>query len=120
MCGTGRVGSEGAIFSTLPSIQPRPGVGSYSSPSRAIICMPTQMPRKGWPRTSTASRSASSSPGISASALRQAGKAPSPGSTMRVAFATASGSAVTVTAPAPVSAAIRSKAFWAECRFPAP
>ncbi len=43
----------------------------------------------------------------SPSARRQAGKAPSPGSTMRSARATSSGRAVTRTSPPPTSAAMR-------------
>ena len=35
------------MAATTPSIQPSPSVGAYSSPSRAISCMPTQMPRNG-------------------------------------------------------------------------
>ena len=61
---------------------------------------------------------AATRPSVPASARRQAGKAPSPGSTMRSARATSSGREVTRTSPPPTSAAMRWKAFSAEWRLP--
>jgi hypothetical protein len=57
-------------------------------------------------------------PGTAASASRQAGKAPSPGSTIRSARATSSAREETRISPPPTSAAMRWKAFSAECRLP--
>jgi hypothetical protein len=101
-----------------PGIQPKPGVSLYSWPVVASICMPTQIPRKGTARVSTASVTASAMPDRPNNWSRQWGKAPSPGSTTRSARRTASGSEVTMTSPAPTSRAMRSKAFCAECRLP--
>ena len=42
-------GSDGAIRSTSPDIQPRPDVTRYSRPRSAINCMPTQIPKNGFP-----------------------------------------------------------------------
>jgi len=118
MWGTLSRRSAGAMRTTSPPIQPKPGVSRYSSPRVAIICMPMQMPRKGRACTVTASSIASNSPVARESAARQAGKAPSPGRTMRSARTASSGREETRTRPAPVSAAIRWKAFSAEWRLP--
>ena len=70
--------------------QPKPSVGVYSSPSRAMSCMPTQMPRNGRALISTASTIAANAP-EARNAAAQAGKAPSPGRTSRSAPAITSG-----------------------------
>ena len=54
ICGIFRVGSDGAIRSTSPGIQPSPGITSYSRPRSAMSCMPTQIPRNGRARTAHA------------------------------------------------------------------
>ena len=87
MCGIFSAGSDGAILSTSPRIQPRPSVTTYSRPRSAISCMPTQMPRNGRPLPRTVSSSASTMPGTASSPRRQSAKAPTPGSTTRSARA---------------------------------
>jgi hypothetical protein len=81
--------------------------------------MPTHTPKKGLPRSRTASVMASTMPGTGMEAARQSAKAPTPGSTMRSALATASGSEVTaMVSSSPASRAARSNALAAECRLP--
>ena len=75
--------------SRRPGSSRAPAVVSYSRPRLAMSCMPTQMPRNGRPLPRTASVSASTMPGTASSPRRQSAKAPTPGSTMRSAFATA-------------------------------
>ncbi len=92
-----------------------------SRPTLAISCMPTQMPRNGKPRVITASFSASTMLGRAARPAMQSANAPTPGSTMRSAFATTSASDVTtMSCPVPRSAATRASAFSAERRLPEP
>ena len=79
ICGTLRLSSRGAIFTTSPLIQPRPSVTSYSRPRSAINCMPTQMPKKGRALTRTVSFSDCTMPSSASSPRRQSAKAPTPG-----------------------------------------
>ena len=72
-----------------------PGVTPCSSPRSANNCMPTQMPRKGAPRFSTASVMASTMPSMARRPRRQSAKAPTPGRTICSACRTTSGSLVT-------------------------
>jgi hypothetical protein len=99
MCGTFSAASAGAMRSDLArdpaETLARPRIRGPRSPASAC---PRRCRGRG-PRTSTASISASSSPSKERRPRRQAGKAPSPGRTMRVARATASGSEVTTTGP---------------------
>ena len=62
ICGTFSAGSEGAIASTVPRIQSKPAVSSYSSPRVASICIPMQIPIKGRAWVITASSMASNTP----------------------------------------------------------
>ena len=91
MCGIFSAGSDGAILSTSPRIQPSPSVTTYSRPRSAMSCMPTQMPRNGRPLPRTVSSSASTMPGTASRPRRQSAKAPTPGSTTRSARRTVVG-----------------------------
>ena len=120
ICGTFILGLLGWMRRILPLTQSNPIVVIYSWPKLAIICIPTQIPKNGLLWISTASNNASNRPVLSISAVLQAGKAPSPGKTIRSAFRSKFGSLVTITSSFGRSVAIRSKAFCAECRFPLP
>ena len=121
MCGIFSAASAGVIFTTSPAIQPRPAWSAELTPTLAINCMPTQMPRNGAPSFSTLSRRASTMPGTADRPRMQSAKAPTPGNTMRSARATASGLLVTtIGCVTPDSRAARSNALAAECRLPEP
>jgi hypothetical protein len=84
-------------LSTMPGIHPSPAWSPNSSPRSARTCIPTQMPRKGLPSSSTTRRR--SSIGSVAAIFRIAAPmAPTPGSTMCVAARMAVASFDTCTA----------------------
>ena len=81
--------------------------------------MPTQIPKNGFPQSTTCSLRDSRKPGIESRPFLTLGNAPWPGSTMNWALATISGHFVTYTGPV-VLVAIFSKALAADLKFPEP
>ena len=96
-------------------------IAEFAADGRPAIACPRKCRGTARRAFCTASFSASTMPGTAFSPLMQSANAPTPGSTMRSAFAATSGSAVTtISCPVPPSPAARASAFSAERKFPEP